>query len=166
MRSQKLGVSFARQVDLDDWSIFSGITSKLSERPLKLADQKTERGKVINPEYSIFRDQPIAGASPLRINTLLSCRLRNRSFSNRYFTIESIFRSGSNRLSTNSDICSVQVSIDSEQREKVSRITPSTLRGSIAAEGLKVKKPFRYDGWALNLLCVVETIHVCWYQIQ
>ena len=31
----------------------------------------TERGKVLNPEYSIFRDQPIAGASPLRINTLL-----------------------------------------------------------------------------------------------
>ena len=33
----------------------------------------TERGKILNPEYSIFRDQPIAGASPLRINTLLSC---------------------------------------------------------------------------------------------
>ena len=31
----------------------------------------TERGKVLNPEYNIFRDQPIAGASPLRINTLL-----------------------------------------------------------------------------------------------
>ena len=31
----------------------------------------TERCKVINPEYSIFRDQPIARASPLRINTLL-----------------------------------------------------------------------------------------------
>ena len=31
----------------------------------------TERGKVLNPEYSIFRDQPIPGASPLRINTLL-----------------------------------------------------------------------------------------------
>ena len=30
-----------------------------------------ERGKVLNPEYSIFRDQPIAGASPLRINRLL-----------------------------------------------------------------------------------------------
>ena len=43
----------------------SGITSKLSERPLKLADQKTERAKVLNPEYNIFRDQPIAGASPL-----------------------------------------------------------------------------------------------------
>ena len=32
----------------------------------------TERGKVLNPEYNIFRDQPIAGVSPLRINTLLS----------------------------------------------------------------------------------------------
>ena len=31
----------------------------------------TERGKVINPECSIFRDQPTPGASPLRINTLL-----------------------------------------------------------------------------------------------
>ena len=31
----------------------------------------TERGKVLNPEYNTFRDQPIAGASPLRINTLL-----------------------------------------------------------------------------------------------
>ena len=34
----------------------------------------TERGKISNPEYSIFRDQPIARASPLRINTLLSGR--------------------------------------------------------------------------------------------
>ena len=50
----------------------SGITSVLSERPLNYADQKTERGKILNPEYSIFRDQPIAAASPLRINTLLS----------------------------------------------------------------------------------------------
>ena len=33
----------------------------------------TERGKVINPDYNIFRDQATAGASPLRINTLL-CR--------------------------------------------------------------------------------------------
>ena len=31
----------------------------------KYADQKTERGKILNPEYSIFRDQPIPGASPL-----------------------------------------------------------------------------------------------------
>ena len=31
----------------------------------------TERGKILNPEYSMFRDPPIAGASPLRINTLL-----------------------------------------------------------------------------------------------
>ena len=31
----------------------------------------TERCKVKNPEYNIFRDQPIPGASPLRINTLL-----------------------------------------------------------------------------------------------
>ena len=34
----------------------------------------TERGKVLNPEYNIFRDQPIPGASPLRINALL-CRV-------------------------------------------------------------------------------------------
>ena len=34
----------------------SRITSKLSERPLKFADQKTERSKLLNPEYSIFRD--------------------------------------------------------------------------------------------------------------
>ena len=32
----------------------------------------TERCKVLNPEYNIFRDQPTPGASPLRINTLLS----------------------------------------------------------------------------------------------
>ena len=31
----------------------------------------TERGKTLNPEYNIFRDQPIPRASPLRINTLL-----------------------------------------------------------------------------------------------
>ena len=43
----------------------------LSERPLKYADQKTERGKVINPQYSIDRDQPTSRASPRRINTLL-----------------------------------------------------------------------------------------------
>ena len=43
----------------------------LSERPLKYADQKTERGKVLNPEYSIDRDQPTSRAFPLRINTLL-----------------------------------------------------------------------------------------------
>ena len=49
----------------------SGITSKLSERPLKSADQKTERGKILNPEYSIDRDQPTSQASPLRINDLL-----------------------------------------------------------------------------------------------
>ena len=48
------------------------ITSKLSERPLKFADQKTERGKVLNPEYIIDRDQPTSRASPLRINVLLS----------------------------------------------------------------------------------------------
>ena len=35
--------------------------------------RKTERGKISNPEYSIFRDQPTPRASPLRINTLL-CR--------------------------------------------------------------------------------------------
>ena len=50
----------------------SMITSVLSERPFKYADQKTERGKILNPEYNIYRDQPIAGASPLRINDLLS----------------------------------------------------------------------------------------------
>ena len=31
-----------------------------------------ERSKVINPEYSIDRDQPTSRASPLRINDLLS----------------------------------------------------------------------------------------------
>ena len=50
----------------------SRITSKLSERPLEFADRTTERCKVLNPEYNIFRDQPIPGASPLRINVLLS----------------------------------------------------------------------------------------------
>ena len=43
---------------------------------MKFADLITERGRMLNPDYSIFRDQPIAGASPLRINVLLSrdCR--------------------------------------------------------------------------------------------
>ena len=50
----------------------SVITSVLSERPLKYADQKTERGKILNPQNSIDRDQPTSRASPLRINTLLS----------------------------------------------------------------------------------------------
>ena len=50
----------------------SEVTSVLSERPLKFADQKTERGKILNPEYSICRDQPTRRASPLRINDLLS----------------------------------------------------------------------------------------------
>ena len=50
----------------------SGITSKLSERPLKLAGQKLERGKMLIPEYSTDRDQPTSRASPLRINDLLS----------------------------------------------------------------------------------------------
>ena len=31
----------------------------------------TERGKISNPVYNIFRDQPIPGVSPLLINTLL-----------------------------------------------------------------------------------------------
>ena len=55
----------------------------LSERPLKSADQKTERGKVLNPEYSIDRDQSTSWASPLRINTLLY-RVRQKlvSFAN------------------------------------------------------------------------------------
>ena len=44
----------------------------LSERPLKYADQKTERGKILNLEYSIYRDQPTSQASPLRIHALLS----------------------------------------------------------------------------------------------
>jgi len=52
--------------------VLDRITSVLSERPLKSANQKTERGKILNPEYNIFRDQPTPGASPLRINTLLS----------------------------------------------------------------------------------------------
>ena len=51
----------------------------LSERPFKLANQKAERGKILNPEYNMFRDQPIPGASPLRINTLLSGRIPNHS---------------------------------------------------------------------------------------
>ena len=53
------------------------ITSVLSERPFKSADRKTERGKIFNPEYDICRDQPIAGASPLRINTLFYSVLRS-----------------------------------------------------------------------------------------
>ena len=52
--------------------MISRITSKLSERPLKYADRKTERGKILNPEYSTDRDQPTSQASPLRINDLLS----------------------------------------------------------------------------------------------
>ena len=48
------------------------ITSKLSERPFEFADLITERGKILNPEYSICRDQPTTGVSPLRINVLLS----------------------------------------------------------------------------------------------
>ena len=59
----------------------SGITSVLSERPFKSADQKTERGKLLNPEYNIFRDQPTSRASPLRINTLLSRELINQASS-------------------------------------------------------------------------------------
>ena len=58
--------------ELERFIFFRWITSKLSERPLKLADQKLERGKVLNPEYSICRDQPTSQASPLRINDLLS----------------------------------------------------------------------------------------------
>ena len=38
----------------------------------RVCRRTTERGKLLNPEYSIFRDQPTPGASPLRINTLLS----------------------------------------------------------------------------------------------
>ena len=52
----------------------NGITSKLSERSIEFADLITERGKILNPEYSICRDQPTTGASPLRINDLLSRR--------------------------------------------------------------------------------------------
>ena len=36
-----------------------------------------ERSKVLNPKYNIDRDQPIAGASPLRINTLSYSEVRN-----------------------------------------------------------------------------------------
>ena len=50
---------------------YSRITSVLSERPLKFAGQKTERCKILNPQYNIDRDQPTSQASPLRINTLL-----------------------------------------------------------------------------------------------
>ena len=32
----------------------------------------TERGKILNPDYNINRDQPTSRASPLRINVLLS----------------------------------------------------------------------------------------------
>ena len=56
----------------------SRITSRLSERPFKLADQKTERGKILNPEYSTCRDQPTSRASPLRINDLLSAGCHTR----------------------------------------------------------------------------------------
>ena len=49
----------------EDRISFSGITSKLSERPLKFDDQKTERSKTSNPEYNIDRDQPTSRASPL-----------------------------------------------------------------------------------------------------
>ena len=35
----------------------------------------TERGKILNPEYSICRDQPTSRASPLRINALLCAGL-------------------------------------------------------------------------------------------
>ena len=57
---------------LDLFYALSQITSVLSERPLKSADQKTERGRLLNPEYNMDRDQPTSQASPLRINTLLS----------------------------------------------------------------------------------------------
>ena len=50
----------------------SEITSKLSERSIEFADLITERGKILNPEYIICRDQPTSRASPLRINVLLS----------------------------------------------------------------------------------------------
>ena len=43
----------------------SVITSKLSERAIEFADLITERGKILNPEYSIDRDQPTSRASPL-----------------------------------------------------------------------------------------------------
>ena len=51
----------------------SVITSVLSERSIEFTDLITERSKILNPEYSIDRDQPTSWASPLRINTLL-CR--------------------------------------------------------------------------------------------
>ena len=38
----------------------------------------TERGKILNPEYSVDRDQPTSRASPLRINTLLCCVFQNQ----------------------------------------------------------------------------------------
>ena len=67
--------------------LFSRITSVLSERPLKLADQKTERGEILNPQYNIDRDQPTSRASPLRINTLLFRVFHYWSESSRYTRI-------------------------------------------------------------------------------
>ena len=79
----------------------------LSERPLKYADQKTERGKVLNPKYNIFRDQPIAKASPLRINTLLSGRS----------TVEKL-GSGSGPL-----VCTISVSKSFKQESRLENLT-------------------------------------------
>ena len=64
-----------------------------------VCQRTTERGKVINPEYSIFRDQPIAGASPLRINTLL-CRVVGRIVNNHElrFRIQEFFKVGNDMI--------------------------------------------------------------------
>ena len=68
-------------------------------RVIRAADpvgrRTTERGKVINPEYNIFRDQPIAGASPLRINTLLYsavCLISCNACEGRNIRILSVFK--------------------------------------------------------------------------
>ena len=75
----------------------------LSERRNQFADQKTERGKVLNPEYSIDRDQPTSRASPLRINTLLSTIYWLQVSCNSFVTasfdrIEQVLHSDSERI--------------------------------------------------------------------
>ena len=67
------------RVHIPNLVMASGITSVLSERPLKHANQKTERSKILNPEYNICRDQPTSRASPLRINTLLFAVLSDKA---------------------------------------------------------------------------------------
>ena len=54
------------------WTSMKSDNVRVIRAANKVCRRTTERGKVLNPEYSLFRDQPIPGASPLRINTLLS----------------------------------------------------------------------------------------------